>query len=74
MNKEEIIKIAEKIGTYKYSILPYPDCCSYMIAKHPETKASMETITRIENNIKNQEKLIEESIKEAKIKVFESRN
>lgn len=74
MNKEEIIKIAEKIGTYKYSILPYPDCCSYMIAKHPETRADIGTITRIENNIKNQEKLIEESIKEAKIKVFESRN
>jgi len=35
MDKEEIIDIAKKIGTYEVSISPYEDCCSFMVAKHP---------------------------------------
>jgi len=70
MNKEEIVQIAKKTGTFEYSILPYPDCCSFMIAKHPETKANLKQIIQAENNIKNQEKLIQESISKAKIKIF----
>ena len=35
MNKEEIIKIAKKIGTYDISIIPYDDCCSLFAPKHP---------------------------------------
>ena len=34
-DKLEIIKIAEKIGTYKTSILPYEDCCTIFVPKHP---------------------------------------
>jgi len=41
MDKEEIIKIAKKIGTYEPSIEPYCDCCSFMIAKHPKTKSRL---------------------------------
>ena len=44
MNKEEIVNMATKIGTYDISIEPYEDCCSFFVPKHPETKAKMEHI------------------------------
>ncbi|MDD5177823.1 MAG: tRNA 4-thiouridine(8) synthase ThiI [Candidatus Nanoarchaeia archaeon] len=69
-NKEEVIDLAKKIGTYEDSIQPYPDCCSFMIAKSPETKARLETIKRIEDKIKNKEELIEKSILKSEIKEF----
>lgn len=51
MNKQETIDIAEKLGTYAISIIPYPDCCSLMASKHPETKANIEDIEKQERNI-----------------------
>ncbi len=48
MNKQEIIDLAVKIETYETSILPYQDCCSFLIAKHPETKAKLEDIIKQE--------------------------
>ncbi|MCK4525044.1 MAG: tRNA 4-thiouridine(8) synthase ThiI, partial [Candidatus Andersenbacteria bacterium] len=48
MNKQEIINLAVKIETYETSILPYQDCCSFLIAKHPETKAKLEDIIKQE--------------------------
>ncbi|MDI9642417.1 MAG: tRNA uracil 4-sulfurtransferase ThiI [Archaeoglobaceae archaeon] len=47
-DKEEIISLAKKIGTYEISILPYEDCCSLMVAKHPETRANLELIEEFE--------------------------
>ncbi|MCZ6603339.1 MAG: tRNA 4-thiouridine(8) synthase ThiI [Planctomycetota bacterium] len=47
-NKEEIILTARKIGTYDTSILPYPDCCSYLISPHPATRASLEDVVALE--------------------------
>ena len=40
MDKKEIINISKKIGTYTISELPYGDCCSYFVPKHPELKAT----------------------------------
>ena len=51
MNKQEIIDLAVKIKTYETSILPYQDCCSFLIAKHPETRANFEEITKQEKNL-----------------------
>jgi thiamine biosynthesis protein ThiI len=50
-DKEEIKNIAKKIGTYELSIEPYGDCCSFMIAKHPETKAKLEDIEKEESGM-----------------------
>ncbi|MCS7130093.1 MAG: tRNA 4-thiouridine(8) synthase ThiI [Archaeoglobaceae archaeon] len=47
-DKEEIISLAKKIGTYEISILPYEDCCSLMVAKHPETRAKKEFVEEFE--------------------------
>ncbi len=43
-DKQEIINIAEKIGTYETSSLPYEDCCTVFTPRHPATKPKMELI------------------------------
>ena len=62
MDKQEIVKIAEKIGTYETSILPYEDCCTIFVAKHPVTKPNAGVIRRHEQNLKDK---IEELVKTA---------
>ncbi|MDA0265214.1 MAG: tRNA 4-thiouridine(8) synthase ThiI [Chloroflexi bacterium] len=47
-NKEEIVDAALKIGTFATSILPDQDCCTLFVPKHPETKADLETVLRLE--------------------------
>lgn len=48
MDKEEIVEIAKKIGTYEISILPYEDCCSLLVSKHPETRVRREDVEKYE--------------------------
>lgn len=48
LDKQEIIDISEKIDTYETSILPYEDCCTIFVAKHPVTKPVLEIIKRSE--------------------------
>ncbi len=56
-DKQDIVDIAEKIGTYETSILPFEDCCTIFVAKHPVTKPNL-------NAIKRSEKKLEERIDE----------
>ncbi len=51
MDKLEIVDISQKIDTYETSILPYEDCCTIFVAKHPVTKPSLEVIARHEHNL-----------------------
>ncbi|MCD6322634.1 MAG: tRNA 4-thiouridine(8) synthase ThiI [Clostridiales bacterium] len=51
MDKYEVIKIAQDIDTFKTSILPYEDCCTVFVAKHPETRPRLERIMESESNI-----------------------
>ncbi len=69
MNKQEIIDLAVKIGTFETSIIPYQDCCSFLIAKHPETKARLEEIKKQEENLEI-ENIIDKIISEIKCKIF----
>ena len=50
-DKEDIIAISKKIGTYDTSILPYEDCCTIFVAKHPVTKPNADVIRRHEHNL-----------------------
>lgn len=50
-DKMEIVDISEKIGTYETSILPYEDCCTIFVAKHPVTKPNLNVIKRHEQNL-----------------------
>ncbi len=47
-NKEEIIDLALRIGTYDISIEPYEDCCTVFVPKHPETRADLNVVHEIE--------------------------
>lgn len=70
MNKEEIVELAKRIGTYQLSILPYPDCCSFMISPHPKTKASLKKVIELENLIPEKERLIEHCLSRLETKTF----
>lgn len=50
-DKMEIVEVAEKIDTYETSILPYEDCCTIFVAKHPVTKPNLNIIRRHEENL-----------------------
>ncbi|MDD5949702.1 MAG: tRNA 4-thiouridine(8) synthase ThiI [Lachnospiraceae bacterium] len=52
-DKQEIVDISEKINTYETSILPYEDCCTIFVAKHPVTKPNVGIIKRSEENLKD---------------------
>jgi len=56
-DKQEIIDISQKIGTFETSIQPYEDCCTIFVAKHPVTKPNINIIHRSEQNL--QEKIEE---------------
>ena len=50
-DKQEIIDVSERIGTYETSILPFEDCCTIFVAKHPVTKPNLKVIKRDEHNL-----------------------
>ena len=57
VDKQEIVDVSEKIGTYETSIQPFEDCCTIFVAKHPVTKPNI-------NVIRNSERHLEEKIDE----------
>ena len=48
MDKEEIVRISRKIGTFGTSILPYEDCCTVFTPRHPKTKPHLGEVREIE--------------------------
>ena len=61
LDKLEIIDIAQKIDTYETSILPYEDCCTVFVPKHPVINPTIEA-SRIEESKFNYEEMIEEAV------------
>ena len=72
-DKLEIIDIAKKINTYETSILPYEDCCTIFVPKHPVINPKIDKCKEYEEKIDYQN-LIEEAIKETKIIKIENKN
>ena len=52
-DKQEIVDISLKINTYETSVLPYEDCCTIFVAKHPVTKPNLNIIRRSEQNLQD---------------------
>ena len=50
-DKQDIIDISERIGTYETSILPFEDCCTIFVAKHPVTKPLLHIIKKSEEKL-----------------------
>ena len=48
MDKEEIVRIARRIGTFETSILPYEDCCTVFTPKHPKTRPQVADLEEAE--------------------------
>jgi len=61
-DKQEIVEVSEKIGTFETSIQPFEDCCTIFVAKHPVTKPNVKIIRRHEHNL---DEKIEELVKTA---------
>lgn len=68
-DKTDIMEIAKKIGTYETSILPYEDCCTIFVPKHPKTNPKLDPIRKQEENL-NIEELIENAINNMEIVTF----
>ncbi len=67
-DKMEIVDIAEKIDTYETSILPYEDCCTIFVAKHPVTKPNLNIIRRHELNLDEKiDELVQKALAEDEV-------
>ncbi len=67
-DKQEIVQVSEKIGTYETSILPYEDCCTIFVAKHPVTKPNLNIIKKSEEKLADViDGLMEEAITSAEM-------
>lgn len=72
MDKEEIVKMARRIGTMETSALPYEDCCTVFTPKHPKTKPNLSEVIKAESKL-DRAALIERamgSIEMVKVKYY----
>lgn len=71
-DKQDIIDLAVKIDTYETSILPYEDCCTVFVAKHPVTKPNVNIIRRSEEKLgEKMEELVKECIETVEVIICE---
>ncbi len=61
MDKEEIVTISRKIGTFDTSVLPYEDCCTVFTPKHPKTKPTLGQLLHAESKL-DREALIAQAL------------
>ncbi len=69
MDKNEIIEIARKIGTFETSILPFEDCCTVFTPKHPKTRPAVEQV-RAAQAAFDFAPLVEEAVRETEVKTI----
>jgi thiamine biosynthesis protein ThiI len=69
MDKTDIMEIARNIGTYETSILPYGDCCTIFVPKHPKTNPKLDMIRKEEEKL-NIDELIQKSIENVEVVRF----
>lgn len=67
-DKQEIVEISEKIGAFETSILPFEDCCTIWVAKHPVTKPNLGIIKKHEKNLEDEiDALVETALTEREV-------
>ena len=67
MDKLEIIKVSERIGTYDISIRPYEDCCTIFTPKNPKTAPDLKEVEKYESKF-DYETLINEAIHNVEVR------
>ena len=71
-DKQEIVDVALKIQTYDTSILPYEDCCTIFVAKHPVTKPNIQVIKKSEERLQEKiDDMLKEAVKSAETVICE---
>jgi tRNA uracil 4-sulfurtransferase len=65
-DKNDIVEIARRIGTYEISIQPDQDCCSLFVPKHPETRARVEQVESVESRLDVAD-LLKETLKSSEV-------
>lgn len=73
LDKLEIIDISKKINTYDISILPYEDCCTIFVPKHPVINPDIRTAEEYEKLV-NYEEMIDEIVKNIEVKKIKKEN
>ncbi len=69
MDKNEIIEIARKIGTFETSVLPYEDCCTVFTPKHPRTRPKLDAVRKAQEKF-DFAPLIEEAVDNTELKII----
>ena len=64
-NKNETVEWAKRIATFEISIRPYGDCCTFLVARHPETHARQDVIDQVESHLEVQ-RLVDEAFAAAR--------
>ena len=71
LDKVDIIKVAEQIGTFETSILPFEDCCTVFLPPKVVTKPRVDKIVESQNKL-DIEALIDKAIEEMEVTIFEA--
>lgn len=67
-DKQDIVEIAQKIDTYETSVLPYEDCCTIFVAKHPVTKPTLKSIEKSERKLEGRiQELVDQAIETTEV-------
>lgn len=66
-DKQDIVELSQKIGTFETSIQPFEDCCTIFVAKHPVTKPNLDRIKKSEKNLDDINRLYEEALNSVEI-------
>ena len=67
MDKDDIVDISKKIGTFDISILPYEDCCTVFLPEKPVIRPTLDTTKKLESKISNRDELINTAIENIEI-------
>lgn len=73
MDKMEIIEHAQAIGTYELSILPYEDCCTLFVPRHPQTRPRIADVLKIEANLPVDE-LVQGAVERTELEIIHPEN
>ena len=68
-DKTEIMEVAQKIGTYETSILPYEDCCTVFTPRHPITRPKLDTMPKAESKL-DIEALVNEAVENTEMVII----
>ncbi|MBR5773765.1 MAG: tRNA 4-thiouridine(8) synthase ThiI [Clostridia bacterium] len=71
MDKDEIVRISRNIDTFETSILPYEDCCTVFVPKHPRLRPTLEKVLEQEKNL-DVEALIEQALADTNFRMIKA--